>query len=194
VLHLGNEQAFIAMAAIVAGLGVYLLVRATSAGRPFWSNLFNSPLRQRRLRQNPIEAPVEGLEPRVILQAEKCIACQACVYLCPTRAVTAKETDKGFLMSVSQRACLFCGLCEEQCPTGALHLVQTPGGLGGADDLVTQAEIACEVCPECGGRRLPIDILILRHLYGQWSHIPLERYRVCRTCYSRLEEKIAAAG
>lgn len=191
--HIETGPVLIAVAAVVAGVGVFLLLRATSGGRLFWPNLIAFPLRHRE-NQRPLQLARTAMHPRLTLRGEKCIACQACIYLCPTRAIAAKETEKGFQITLEQESCLFCGLCEEQCPTDAIHLVQTPGDLiVGAGDLSIQIEVPAERCPECGRRRLPIDVLILRHLYGQQIPLALGRYRVCRSCFKRLEEKIAAA-
>lgn len=192
--HLASGVVLIAIAAVVAGVGVLLLVRATAGGRLFWPSLVALPASPHEPNRRPWQVAAAAMHPRLTLRGEKCIACQACIYLCPTRAIGAKETDRGYLITLSQQSCLFCGLCEEQCPTDAIHLVQAPEGvMAGAGDVTTQIEIASETCPECGRRRLPIDVLILRHLYGQQIPFSSGRYRVCRLCFKRLEEKIAAA-
>jgi pyruvate formate lyase activating enzyme len=56
----------------------------------------------------------EGLAPRpeVLRDAGRCMACDACLAVCPTGAV-----------SDADRRCLACGACAEACPTGARRSV-----------------------------------------------------------------------
>ncbi|MBR4124191.1 MAG: pyruvate:ferredoxin (flavodoxin) oxidoreductase [Clostridia bacterium] len=77
--------------------------------------------------------------------AEKCIQCGKCTFVCPHSVLRAKllddkqlanapktlETKKSilnkesnFLVEVSPADCLACGLCERACPTGAIKLCE----------------------------------------------------------------------
>jgi len=56
---------------------------------------------------------------RVILAAERCELCQACVEVCPTGARAAADGR----MTVDDSLCLGCGLCVTACPQGANSMV-----------------------------------------------------------------------
>ena len=46
-----------------------------------------------------------------------CCACNACYSICPKRAITMIEDDKGFKYPVIDKSkCVNCGLCEKVCP------------------------------------------------------------------------------
>ena len=49
---------------------------------------------------------------------EKCDACEACVEVCPTEAITVDEHAV-----VDNEECIDCEACIDECPTGALELV-----------------------------------------------------------------------
>jgi Pyruvate/2-oxoacid:ferredoxin oxidoreductase delta subunit len=56
-----------------------------------------------------------------IVNAETCIACEACVGRCQMNAVTVAETAQ-----VNIDRCIGCGLCVTDCPTGAMSLQEKP--------------------------------------------------------------------
>ena len=65
-----------------------------------------------------------------LLEQEKCIACKACVKICPVDCL-ALEADRrpGKVLdwksfTVNYNYCMFCGLCVEACPTDALHMTK----------------------------------------------------------------------
>lgn len=46
----------------------------------------------------------------------KCCGCEACVSICPTRAITMKEDKEGFFYPrVEQKKCIHCGACKRVC-------------------------------------------------------------------------------
>lgn len=47
----------------------------------------------------------------------KCCGCHACYNICPQRAISMKDDDKGFKYPVVEKEkCIDCGLCEKVCP------------------------------------------------------------------------------
>lgn len=47
-----------------------------------------------------------------------CFGCTACYSICPTQAISMKETDKGFIVPlVDDDMCIGCGKCAEACPS-----------------------------------------------------------------------------
>lgn len=65
-----------------------------------------------------------------LLLQEKCIACQACVKICPVDCLSlAADRKPGKVLdwksfTVNYNYCMFCGLCVEACPTDALHMTK----------------------------------------------------------------------
>ena len=55
--------------------------------------------------------------------SEECIACGACVDICPMAALTLDELDN---INFEQDRCIGCGLCVGLCPTGSIRLVRKP--------------------------------------------------------------------
>ena len=65
-----------------------------------------------------------------MLEQEKCIACKACVKICPVDCLELEADRKpGKVLdwksfTVNYNYCMFCGLCVEACPTDALHMTK----------------------------------------------------------------------
>jgi ferredoxin len=53
----------------------------------------------------------------VKIDKNKCIACGACVKVCPVDAITIKETAV-----VDEETCIECGACINECPVEAIEL------------------------------------------------------------------------
>jgi pyruvate formate lyase activating enzyme len=64
----------------------------------------------------------ESISPRPLLsyQADKCIACGACIEVCPERALTRGEAGKAAL---DRDRCTVCGKCAALCDPKALEVV-----------------------------------------------------------------------
>ena len=56
--------------------------------------------------------------PEILYYTSKCIGCNTCVAVCPTKAQVA--TSEGHLFQ--REKCIVCGACVDACPTGALEL------------------------------------------------------------------------
>ncbi len=63
-----------------------------------------------------------------VIDAELCVACLACVRVCPTDAI-AVAGDGPLLLQIVDEACIRCGQCLPACPHGA---VQVNGEIGRA--------------------------------------------------------------
>lgn len=61
---------------------------------------------------------INGLIPAIEQVGEnKCTGCYACYSSCPTKAITMRLSDDGFLFpSVNSDRCIKCGLCQKYCP------------------------------------------------------------------------------
>ena len=56
-----------------------------------------------------------------MIDAELCVACLACVRVCPTDAI-AVAADEPLLLRVDDEACIRCGQCVPACPHGAVKV------------------------------------------------------------------------
>ena len=52
-----------------------------------------------------------------ITNKSECCGCTACVSVCPTKCISMKEDNEGFLYPmIDSSSCIQCGLCEKVCP------------------------------------------------------------------------------
>ena len=52
------------------------------------------------------------------LKKEQCYGCSACINICPKKAITMKQDEKGFIYPVIDKSlCIHCGLCTKVCPS-----------------------------------------------------------------------------
>jgi ferredoxin len=54
-----------------------------------------------------------------------CTACGVCASLCPTGAISQKQTEKTFSLRFSPALCTNCGICEKTCMHRALTMKET---------------------------------------------------------------------
>ncbi|PUA31361.1 MAG: hypothetical protein B9J98_06720 [Candidatus Terraquivivens tikiterensis] len=58
----------------------------------------------------------------VLIDQERCTACELCGSLCPTKAIEVHKDEKSVALSFKYRDCIGCGLCESTCPEKAVSL------------------------------------------------------------------------
>ena len=78
------------------------------------------------------------------IDAERCVACLACVRVCPTDAI-AVAGDEPLLLQVVDEACIRCGQCLPACPHGA---VKVNGEIGKALAIASQGDGILILSPE----------------------------------------------
>jgi diguanylate cyclase (GGDEF)-like protein len=79
-----------------------------------------------------------------VIDAESCVACLACVRVCPTDAI-AVAGDEPLLLQVVDEACIRCGQCLPACPHGA---VKVNGEIGKALAIAAQGDGVLILSPE----------------------------------------------
>jgi diguanylate cyclase (GGDEF)-like protein len=79
-----------------------------------------------------------------VIDAELCVACLACVRVCPTDAI-AVAGDEPLLLQVVDESCIRCGQCVPSCPHGA---VKVNGEIGRALSIASQGEGVLILSPE----------------------------------------------
>ena len=79
-----------------------------------------------------------------VIDAEQCVACLACVRVCPTDAI-AVAGDEPLSLQVIDEACIRCGQCLPACPHGA---VKVSGEIGKALAIASQGDGILILSPE----------------------------------------------
>ena len=79
-----------------------------------------------------------------VIDAEQCVACLACVRVCPTDAI-AVAGDEPLSLQVVDEACIRCGQCLPACPHGA---VKVSGEIGKALAIASQGDGILILSPE----------------------------------------------
>ncbi len=79
-----------------------------------------------------------------VIDVELCVACMACVRVCPTDAI-AVAGDESLLLQVVDEACIRCGQCLPACPHGA---VKVNGEIGRALAIASAGEGVLILSPE----------------------------------------------
>jgi diguanylate cyclase (GGDEF)-like protein len=85
-----------------------------------------------------------------VIDGEACVACLACVRVCPTDAI-AVAPDLSWVR-VLDEACIRCGLCVPECPHGA---VLVAGELGHAVAIAAEGTGALVLGTECAAHFYP---------------------------------------
>lgn len=63
--------------------------------------------------------------PVLVENKESCCGCSACYAICPKRAITMEEDEKGFLYPfIDDRLCVDCSLCIKVCPIKKTNYVK----------------------------------------------------------------------
>ncbi len=79
-----------------------------------------------------------------VIDAELCVACLACVRVCPTDAI-AVTAEEPFLVQIEDEPCIRCGQCFQVCPHNA---VKVNGEIGRALAIAAQGQGVLILSPE----------------------------------------------
>jgi len=79
-----------------------------------------------------------------VIDPELCVACLACVRVCPTDAI-AVAAEEPLLLQVEDEPCIRCGQCLQACPHGA---VKVNGEIGRALVIAAQGDGVLILSPE----------------------------------------------
>ena len=99
------------------------------------------------LKQPSSQRAKTGLRRPTIPQTDTCTLCGFCVQLCPTQALSIRETGDETMLALRPAACIGCGKCERACDFGALRMI-TPDAAS-AQPIVLRLSPRV-ICPGCG--------------------------------------------
>jgi ferredoxin len=99
--------------------------------------------------------PDADLEPfgyAAVALSDECTACAACARVCPTGALTFKESDERFRLSFKPELCIACELCNKVCFLKAIELVRnlTAGHFAKSSTTIMLLEGERKKCYRCG--------------------------------------------
>lgn len=67
----------------------------------------------------PVPVP-DDLRGKIVYDRERCIGCQLCIKVCPSKAIEFKPQEKKIKIFITR--CTFCAMCTEICPTKSLSM------------------------------------------------------------------------
>lgn len=138
-------------------------------------------------RSAPVPVEVLTLEPgdpfgAVLLDADKCTLCLACVGVCPANALLG-HPDKPSL-GFNEANCVQCGLCKVTCPEKAISLTPRLNFADEARNRVVLKEEEPHSCIRCGkafGTKSSIERLVER-LSGHSMFVGTDRINLIKMC------------
>lgn len=123
---------------------------------------------------------------RVLVDAEGCTLCLACVGACPTGALR-DDPDRPTLRFVEE-ACVQCGLCRSTCPERVIRLEPRLDLSPAARQPITlkaEEPFACVRCGKPFGTRSSVERIVTRLAERHWmfqTPEQIERIRMCEDC------------
>ena len=87
-----------------------------------------------------------------VINGDTCVACLACVRVCPTNAIAVAPDAS--VVRVIDEACIRCGLCVPECPHDA---VEVSGGLGRAVAIAAEGTGILILGTECAAHFHPVQ-------------------------------------
>jgi ech hydrogenase subunit C len=114
------------------------------------------------------ELPTAGLEHLLEIPAAhrghpqvdqaKCIACAACVNVCPAQAIALVDGEGEREIRFTHQDCIFCATCQDVCPSQAISLdTQVAPWFGAKDASQSISRQPLAQCLACGGAYAPAE-------------------------------------
>jgi hydrogenase-4 component H len=145
-------------------------------------NLLRAPRTRRPADEVSRPADLRG---SIQHEAEKCVGCKTCEYVCAPGGVKVHEGENGAAeWQYSAEQCTFCGRCAEFCPTQAVSLDVKPAAVSTepAENKVAHT-VPRQACARCGQPIKQVPEPSLERLYGK--PLPadvMELRRYCQKC------------
>ncbi len=130
----------------------------------------------------------ERFRGKVVLDAERCMGCGICRYVCAAGAIniSVRPDQSGYDFSVWHNSCCLCGQCRHFCPVHAIHLSQDWHNAHVQEEKFTWIEkkfVPYIQCTGCGASMRPLPIDMLKTLYKYNTDIDPEHiHTLCPDC------------
>jgi formate hydrogenlyase subunit 6/NADH:ubiquinone oxidoreductase subunit I len=117
--------------------------------------------------------------------AEICLGCGICAYVCSPRAICLESRDEGFILwKFLAGRCSFCGYCAQHCPAKAIRLEsKEPIVAEEQSQNPVEHKVIPKTCPRCGRPIRPLSEKMLKKIYpGDLPEAALEGLYLCEEC------------
>jgi formate hydrogenlyase subunit 6/NADH:ubiquinone oxidoreductase subunit I len=123
-----------------------------------------------------------GYRGMLLHEADKCVGCKICAYVCSPGAITFDESgDQHLTWQYFAEQCTFCGRCVDYCPNSALGFARdAPLVTGDRAEHRVAHQVPYHLCARCGKPVLFLPDSLLARPYGEVA--PAEVKELCHLC------------
>jgi ferredoxin len=130
--------------------------------------------------------PPEGFRGLVELDAQRCVGCATCAYVCPSQAIVVTHFAAAYEWAYDAGRCTFCGRCADVCPSQALSMQrERPPVYVERDTLRQVYMLDYPRCAECGQPAPPVNEIVLQRAFPEVSDEIRAWSRLCTRCRQR---------
>lgn len=119
-----------------------------------WSQGKRLPPRRRallrRLRRSRVPAAASSPFRGILVDADRCSACELCARFCPTDALQLVKDGATFALLFEAARCVDCGICSVACPDDAVHVGDALPMAALVSEAVALAAGPLQPCRRCG--------------------------------------------
>jgi formate hydrogenlyase subunit 6/NADH:ubiquinone oxidoreductase subunit I len=151
-------------------------------------NLSQSP--ETLLFPQAVKIP-EGYRGLVRIEAERCVGCASCAYVCASRAIVVECGLQNYRWCYDPGQCTYCGRCVEYCPVQALQMEGIrPSIYIDRMSLCHTEELAYPRCEQCGEIAQPVNRWVLQRVFAEISPEVESWSRLCLSCRQKIQHTV----
>ncbi len=131
-------------------------------------------------------APPQAFRGTVHMDAERCVGCGTCAYVCAPSAISVTDGITHYEWDYDPARCTFCGRCADLCPTRALAMEVERAPIYRQVGALRQViRLAYPLCPECGQPAQPVNDVVLARAFAEITDEVRSWSRLCGRCRQR---------